>query len=146
MSVKADIDEAIHSHSVWKIYFYNFLHGKLALDAAHIGEDNHCRFGCWLESAGRHFLNEQDYEEIRVLHANFHYAVATIIRKIKEKDFAGAHADTASGGAFHQASETLIQRMLIASLHFGPNAQLAANARDSGAEMAKDVGGSDAQH
>ncbi len=141
MGLKAEIDEAIHSHSEWKVYFYNFLHGKLALDAARLGEDHHCTFGLWLESTGHHCLSDADYTEICALHADFHDVVATIVRKIKTKDYSGAHADIAPGGMFNHASELLAQRLLTVSLHFDPKRKSAGAAPVPGAETNKNAGG-----
>jgi hypothetical protein len=145
MSLNVEIDEAIHAHKAWKVNFHNFLNGKLALDVVHLGENNHCKFAQWLESGGRVFLTEKDYNEIGVLHADFHHVVAEIIHKIKEKDFTGAHADIEPEGVLDQASALLTQRLLKASLHSGAKAKSAADARIPEAETNKNPGDAEAR-
>lgn len=117
MSLKADLEYAIHQHSAWKMKFRDFLGGKAGLDVPSIGEANHCEFGKWLEIEGLRMLTPQDFEQINKLHVEFHHVAAEVIRKIKEKDFAGARGDINADGAFNQASLTLVTYMLKAAQH-----------------------------
>lgn len=117
MSLKADLEYAIHQHSAWKMKFRDFLGGKAGLDVPSIAEANHCQFGKWMEAEGKRLLPPHDFNEIHKLHVEFHHVAAEVIRKIKEKDFAGARNDISGDGAFNQASLTLVTYMLRAALH-----------------------------
>ncbi len=107
MGLKEDIEDAIHAHGEWKARFRDFLNGKGALDLSSVGVTNACKLGHWLDAEGQHLLSQNDYEEVSRLHAEFHLIAGEIVRKIKQKDFAGAHQDIASNGPLDQASHAL---------------------------------------
>ncbi len=115
--MKADLDYAIQEHSAWKTKFRDFLNGKTSLNVQSIGETDQCKFGQWLEGEGKRLLPQQHLDEIVKLHTEFHRIAAEVIRKIKQKDFAGARSDIAAEGAFNQASLALVKYMSKPSLH-----------------------------
>lgn len=113
MALKNEIDQAISDHAAWKSRFRDFIHGKIELDAATVGKENHCQFGQWIEKEGeRMLLPKEVHDEIFTLHSEFHRVAATVVIKKLKGDIQGAHQDIASNGAFGRASAALIQRML----------------------------------
>lgn len=117
MSLKEDIEQAIHAHGAWKAQFRDFLSGKAALDPAAIGDTQACRLGQWLGQEGRWLLPEKDHDEICKLHTEFHHVVGAVIQKIKHKDFSGARHDLGREGVFDQASLALTTALRKATLH-----------------------------
>lgn len=120
MSLKEDIEQAIHVHGAWKARFRDFLSGKAALDLSTIGDTQVCELGRWLGQEGRWLLPQRDHDEICKLHAEFHRVVGEIIQKIKRKDFDAARHDLARGGGFEQASHALTLALSKAALHSPP--------------------------
>jgi len=107
MSLKEDIEQAIHAHGAWKAKFEDFLSGKAAFDLAAISDTQVCHLGQWLGQEGRWLLPEKDHDEICKLHAEFHHVVGAVTQKIKHKDFIGARHDLGREGIFDQASFAL---------------------------------------
>jgi hypothetical protein len=113
MALKHEIEQAIADHAAWKSRFRDFIHGKIELDAATVGKENHCQFGQWIEHEGeRMLLPKEVHDEIFSLHAEFHRVAATVVEKKNKGDIQGAQQDIASNGAFGRASAALMQRML----------------------------------
>lgn len=117
MGLKEDIEDAIHVHGEWKARFRDFLNGKSALDLSSVGVTNACKLGHWIEAEGRNLLSLYDHEEVSRLHAEFHLIAGEVVRKIKQKDFAGAHQDIASNGPLDQASQALTVYLRKATSH-----------------------------
>lgn len=120
MSLKEDIEQAIHVHGAWKAKFRDFLSGKAALDISAIGDTHACELGQWLGQEGRWLLPQRDHDEVCKLHAEFHRVVGEVIQKIKHKDFGGARQDVGHGGGFEQASHALTVALRKATLHSSP--------------------------
>lgn len=113
MSLKYEIEQAIADHAAWKKRFRDFINGRIELDAATVGKDNLCQFGQWLQKEGeRMLLPKEVHTEISSLHAEFHRVASMIIEKKMKGDIQGVQQDLASNGAFGQASDALMQRML----------------------------------
>ncbi|MBI5753308.1 MAG: CZB domain-containing protein [Hydrogenophilales bacterium] len=123
MGLKEDIEAAIHAHGAWKARFRDFLNGKSALDLSSVGVTNACKLGHWIEAEGQHLLSPNDYEEVNRLHTDFHLIAGEVVRKIKQKDFAGAHQDIASDGPLDQASKALTVYLLKATSHSSPKSK-----------------------
>lgn len=56
MALKHEIEQAIADHAAWKARFRDFINGKIELDAATVGKENHCQFGKWIEHEGERML------------------------------------------------------------------------------------------
>jgi hypothetical protein len=117
MSLKEDIEQAIHAHGAWKAKFRDFLSGKAAFDLAAIGDTQACQLGHWLAQEGRWLLPESDHAEISKLHTEFHQVMGAIVQKIKHKDFGGARHDLGREGVFDQASLVLTVALRKATMH-----------------------------
>lgn len=73
-----------------------------------------------MEAEGRNLLPPDDHEEVYRLHAEFHLIAGEVVRKIKQKDFAGARRDIASNGPLDQASQALTVYLRKATSHRQP--------------------------
>ncbi|MDP2810323.1 MAG: CZB domain-containing protein [Rhodocyclaceae bacterium] len=116
MGMKSEIDQALEAHAAWRKHFKDFLNGRGAFDAATVGANDQCQFGKWLNHEGYRLMPTEIYGEIRAAHDEFHRVAASILQKIKDKQFADARQDLAPAGAFNQASERLSGFLLKASL------------------------------
>lgn len=122
MSIKEDIEQAIHAHDAWKAKFRDFLSGKAAFDLATIGDAGACHLGQWIEQEGCRLLSKKDRDEICKRHTEFHRVARAIVQKIKQKDFNGARRDLACEGVFDQASLALAVALRKATLHASSSA------------------------
>lgn len=120
MGLKEDIEDVIHAHGEWKARFRDFLNGKSPLDLSSVGVSNACKLGHWMEAEGRNLLPPNDYDEVYRLHTEFHLIAGEVVRKIKQKDFAGARRDIASNGPLHKASQALTVYLRKATSHTPP--------------------------
>jgi hypothetical protein len=117
MGMKIEIEEALMAHAAWRKRFRDFLNGKASFDLASAGDGHQCQFGKWLDKEGYRLMPEKRHTEIREAHDEFHRVAAGIVQKIKEKQFAEAHADIATDGALNQASARLTELLTKARLH-----------------------------
>jgi hypothetical protein len=132
MGLKEDIEAAIHAHGEWKARFRDFLNGKSALDLSSVGVTNACKLGHWLGAEGQHLLPPNDYEEVCRLHADFHLIAGEVVRKIKQKDFAGARKDISPNGPLDRASKALTVYLRKATSHSTPKPSASAAPEDTG--------------
>jgi hypothetical protein len=112
MITREEIDAVLAAHAAWKARFHDFLVGRAGLDVGVLGTTDHCAFGNWLDSYGAKYLKPAQHEEIQALHAAFHKVAAEVAARIKERDFAAAHAMVAPGGQLDQASSALTVKLL----------------------------------
>lgn len=120
MALREDIEDAIHAHGEWKAGFGDFLNGKSALDLSSVGVTYACKLGDWIEAEGRNLLSQNDREEVIRLHTEFHLIAGEVVRKINQKDFAGARQDIASNGLLDKASLALTVYLRKATSHRQP--------------------------
>lgn len=116
MSMKNEIEEALHAHAVWRKRFKDFLNGHASFDLATVSATDQCIFGKWLDNEGYRMMPSELHDEIRAVHKEFHQIAAEIIQKIKEKRFAEAHEDISQDGSLNRASLRLRDLLLKLSL------------------------------
>ena len=107
MSIKRDIEYAIHIHGVWKARFRDFLSGRGPMDLSAVGQSHACKLGHWLDNEARRMLSPEDHTEACRLHALFHQVSGDIVECIKRKDFETARQTLVPAGPFDQASHGL---------------------------------------
>ena len=116
MGMKSEIEQALEAHAVWRKRFKDYLNGRGSFDAATVGANDQCQFGQWLNREGSRLMPTSLYGDIRAAHDEFHRVAASIVQKIKDKQFAEARQDLAAEGPFNGASERLKGILLRATL------------------------------
>lgn len=122
MSIKQEIEAALHAHALWRKRFMDFLSGHAPFDIEKIDSDIECDFGKWLAHDGGRHIPVELFEQIRVAHTEFHHVAATVVRHIKEKDYPSAHDMIAPDGALNQSSTHLTALLMKVPLHNPPPA------------------------
>nr|MCU0841718.1 CZB domain-containing protein [Thiobacillaceae bacterium] len=86
---KVDFDAIVEAHNAWK----KKLRAAIAderearrLDAEEVCKDDKCALGKWLYGEGRRYESDQEYEQLRHSHADFHLCAADVIRKVQAGD------------------------------------------------------------
>lgn len=116
MGMKSEIEQALEAHALWRKRFKDFLNGRGSFEIATVGANDQCQFGQWLNREGHRLMPVSLYDDIRSAHDEFHLIAASIIQKIKNKQFAEAHQDLETEGPFNRASEHLASILFKASL------------------------------
>ena len=77
-----DFMSAIEAHVRWKVRLENYIEGKCEekLDPEIVCQDNQCILGKWIYGAGQKYKDNPLFDEIRVVHTEFHKGAAQIIR------------------------------------------------------------------
>ncbi len=117
MSMKSEVEEALHAHSAWRKRFKDFLNGKASFDVAAVGDSHGCKFGDWLDHEGYRLMPEKRRTEVQEAHDEFHRVAAGIVEKIQQKKFAEAKEDLANEGPLNRASARLTEALVKAKLH-----------------------------
>ncbi len=75
-----NIDSAIGAHVVWKRRFEFAVDGIIEQSIAQdkIGDDTHCVLGNWLFGSGQEYADHQFFQELLVVHRDFHVVAAQI--------------------------------------------------------------------
>jgi hypothetical protein len=92
-STGVDFMAAIEAHVRWKVRLENYIDGtsKEKLDVEVVAMDNQCPLGKWIYGVGGDKYNANPlFQEIRIIHADFHKCSANIIRQANAGDKEGA--------------------------------------------------------
>lgn len=105
----------ISAHVMWKKRLQSLLEGtsEETLDPAAIGMDNRCALGQWIYGDGQAFNQEEKFEEVRLMHADFHRLAAEVVSLYQT----GSHDKAAEllNGDYSKLSERLKHRILSLS-------------------------------
>jgi hypothetical protein len=80
-----DMKEALDAHTQWYQRLEDKITGKSQeeLNVAHVACDDRCLLGQWLRSeAKQHFGLLSSYEELRRIHADFHYTAGQVLNNV----------------------------------------------------------------
>lgn len=71
----------INAHVMWKLRLQKLLDGtsEEKLDPAVIGLDNRCALGQWIYGDGQAYRDADTFEEVRLMHADFHRFAAEVV-------------------------------------------------------------------
>lgn len=102
----------INAHVMWKQRLQKLLDGtsEETLNPAIIGMDNRCTLGQWIYGDGQAHRESEAFEEVRLMHADFHKLAAEVVNL----HLAGK-AEEARGllnGDYAKLSERLKRRIL----------------------------------
>lgn len=107
-----NFDDAIAAHIKWKVRLAQFIDGtsQERLLSATVAQDDLCELGQWLRGEGARYASLPHYRELIEKHAHFHRCAAEVVRKVENRDRAGAKV--ALGGAFAAASKETVQAIM----------------------------------
>lgn len=97
-------DEAIRSHTFWKVTLRWLVNGQKALDVTHLGDDRACELGAWIAAEQDRFARYPAFPELLAAHAAFHRLAAEVAHLAGQGETDAARALLADDGAFTQAS------------------------------------------
>lgn len=102
----------ISAHVLWKKRLQSLLDGtsEETLNPDNIGMDNKCALGQWIYGDGQVHKEELKFEEVRLMHAEFHKMAAEITRLYQVGDQEGAAR--LLQGDYSRHSERLKHRIL----------------------------------
>ncbi|MDD2914819.1 MAG: methyl-accepting chemotaxis protein [Gallionella sp.] len=115
-SGQTHFDDAIAAHIKWKIRLGQFIDGTSSekLESAIVCQDNACALGKWIYGDGTKYKTATNYDELLTKHANFHRCAGEVVKKVENKDPAGAKAILA-GEFVNAAKETVTSIMALKS-------------------------------
>ncbi len=114
IDVGTEIAKAFGAHGAWRTRIAHAIKtGQSNHNPAEVGDDHRCAFGEWLhaEILPSEIRSSRDYAEVVHLHAKFHGAASTALKKVLDGDGKGAHADL-HGGSFAIAAEALSKALI----------------------------------
>jgi hypothetical protein len=102
----------ISAHVLWKKRLQSLLDGtsEETLNPDNIGLDNKCGLGQWIYSDGQAYKDMEKFEEVRLMHAEFHKMAADVVRLYQSGDQNGAAS--LLQGSYSRHSEKLKHRIL----------------------------------
>lgn len=105
----------IGAHVMWKKRLQNLLDGvsEETLSPDDVGMDNKCALGQWIYGDGQTFRDASKFEDVRLMHAEFHRLAAEVVRLYQ--DGAQEQAAQLLGGEYSRHSERLKHRILSLS-------------------------------
>jgi hypothetical protein len=115
-------NEAIESHSNWKLKLKQHIKEKLVLtqgvwegqilDIKEVADHHLCELGQWIYGEGLCYHGLTAFEQMCSDHEHFHNAAADVIRVSNGGDASQALALLAHGGAFELASNKLVRSLI----------------------------------
>ena len=104
-----DFDQAIATHTNWKVTLRWMINGRQPLDEEKLGRDDACEIGQWLKGEGQRRYG--DFPAFRIAlreHAHFHLICADVVRYVRQGKLESANAMLAADGEFTRASESTV--------------------------------------
>jgi hypothetical protein len=115
-------DEAIASHTLWKLKLKQHLNEKLKLeqtireghmlDSTEVANSHACELGQWIRGEGLRYHGIPCFEAMCAQHDHFHRAAAEVVRTSNAGNVDKALTLLAHGGAFEQLSNQLVQALI----------------------------------
>ena len=91
------LNAAITSHARWKGQLRDALDRGELPDPISVRTDDRCELGKWIYGEGKAYQTAPEYQELKLLHAQFHETAASIVEKIINDDKTDARAELESG-------------------------------------------------
>jgi hypothetical protein len=108
-----DIDQAIVSHTRWRIRLRLFLEGRgEPLDSGSVARDDACDLGKWIHGEGARLAMHPEYLELKAAHLQFHGCAAEVVRLAQNGQSRAAEDLLASNGAYDEASNSTVTAMI----------------------------------
>ncbi len=103
-----DFDEAIKSHTFWKVTLRWMIRGQHRVDGEKLERDDACEIGKWLRADGSKHSGCPAYQTLVREHAEFHTRAGAVARTLSEGNSEAALVMMSEQGEFAQASERTI--------------------------------------
>src|SRR5690349_19233003 len=103
-----NFDEAIRSHTFWKVTLRWLVNGQKRLDEQALGDDHACELGRWIISEAAAFEPYPAFADLRREHGEFHRLAGDVARLVSAGQLDAANGLLAPDGAFTRASERTI--------------------------------------
>jgi methyl-accepting chemotaxis protein len=109
MVSKEAIDAALSAHSLWKKRLQDAVStGQSEFKADAVKRDNTCQFGQWLYSLHGDDAKSEDYQKVKVLHADFHSIAGDILALALSGKKDEALMKLGTGGTYGSATGKLV--------------------------------------
>jgi len=102
------LNAAITSHACWKGQLRETIASRQLPDPIFVRADDWCDLGMWLYGEGTVYQATSEYQNLKLLHAQFHETAASVVETIINDDKANAKAELESG-ALSEASMKVIK-------------------------------------
>ena len=100
-----NLDDAVHSHALWKVNFQDAIAKRQSMDVETIGRDDCCAVGRWFHGEGRvQWGSSPEFQEALAKHRAFHQQAGQIAQLINEGAYSAAEQALERGGAYARAS------------------------------------------
>lgn len=99
-----NFDEAIRSHTFWKVTLRWLVNGQKSLDVGKLGDHGACELGAWIVAERERLSRYAAYAELVTAHAEFHRCAGDVARLVGLGETEAAQALLADTGAFTVAS------------------------------------------
>ena len=91
------LNAAITSHARWKGQLREALDRGQLPDPISVRADDRCDLGKWIYGEGTAYQTASEYQDLKILHAQFHETAARVVEIIINDDKANAKAELESG-------------------------------------------------
>ena len=115
-----NLDDAIASHTKWKLKLRSAIANQESLDAATIGVDDRCEFGKWLHGPAKVSYGAlASYRGCLAAHKDFHLEAARVARLICQMKFDEATESIGAESEFGRASKAVCLAIVQLKLEVG---------------------------
>ena len=91
------LNAAITSHARWKGQLREAIDRGQLPDPSSVRADDRCDLGKWIYGEGKAYQTASEYQDLKILHAQFHETAASVVEIIISDDKANARAELESG-------------------------------------------------
>ena len=105
-------NEAIESHTQWKMTLKKHIEEGVIQDIKKIGDCHACNLGQWIYGDGVRYNRLPSFESMCLAHEHFHRAAAEVVLYCNSNDKAKARSLLTSDGAFSRSSAKLIKALM----------------------------------
>ena len=91
------LNAAITSHACWKGQLREAIASRQLPDPISVRADDRCDLGKWIHGAGTAYQTASEYQDLKLLHAQFHDTAARVVEVIINDNKANAKIELESG-------------------------------------------------
>lgn len=99
-----DFQNALNTHTKWKVRICACIEGQETLDPVQVAEDNRCDLGKWIYGDGCKYSSLPEFATLKAEHTAFHKTASEVIRRLNSGDKTGAKAMLNEGTLFSRLS------------------------------------------
>ncbi len=106
------LDNAITSHSTWKIRLLTAVNGGEVPDKSTCCVDNTCDLGKWIYSEGQKTYGQSpEFSSLKTTHKKFHQTVGAVIDLVQKKNIPEAKKNILEG-EFYSCSHDVVKSIM----------------------------------